>query len=77
MSVITTCVKIIRAPYNAAIIAYERMSFYAYLSILEAVLQLGIVFLLIANNSDRLILYSILLLQTCIAKIVYDFAIIF
>ena len=61
LSVITTCVKIIRAPYNAAIIAYERMSFYAYLSILEAVLQLGIVFLLIAYNSDRLILYSILL----------------
>lgn len=69
LSVITTCVKIIRAPYNAAIIAYERMSFYAYLSILEAVLQLGIVFLLIAYNSDRLILYSILL---CIVAIVVN-----
>lgn len=69
LSVITTCIKIIRAPYNAAIIAYERMSFYAYLSIFEAVLQLGIVFLLIAYNSDRLILYSILL---CIVAIVVN-----
>jgi len=66
LSVFTTCVKIIRAPYNAAIIAYERMSFYAYLSILEAVLQLLIVFLLEKMQNDRLIMYGILLLVVAI-----------
>ena len=69
LSILITCIKIIRAPYNAAIIAHERMSFYAYLSIFEATLQLGIVFLLMAFNSDRLILYSILL---CVAAIVVN-----
>ena len=60
-SILTTCTKITRTPYNAAIIAHENMSFYAYLSILEAVLQLGIVFMLMMFDSDRLVLYSFLL----------------
>ena len=66
LSVLTTCVKIIRAPYNAAIIAYERMSFYAYLSIIEAVLQLFIVYLLKILTFDRLVMYGILLLAVSV-----------
>lgn len=66
LSILTTCVKIIRAPYNAAIIAYEKMSFYAYLSILEAVLQLLIVYLLRIMPFDSLIMYSLLLLFVAI-----------
>lgn len=69
LSILTTCVKIIRAPYNAAIVAHERMSFYAYLSIFEAILQLGIVFMLMSYSADRLILYSILL---CFVAIVVN-----
>ena len=69
LSILTTCVKIIRTPYNAAIIANERMSFYAYLSIFEALLQLGIIFLLLVSNTDRLILYSILL---CIVAVIVN-----
>lgn len=69
LSILTTCVKIIRAPYNAAIIAHEKMSFYAYLSIFEAILQLGIVFLLMICNSDKLVLYGILL---CVVAIVVN-----
>lgn len=61
LSIITACVKIIRTPYNAAIIAHERMSFYAYLSIFEGILQLGVAFLLMGCHLDRLIFYSILL----------------
>lgn len=34
-SVFTFCINILRVPYQAAIIAYERMAFYAYLSIVE------------------------------------------
>lgn len=69
LSILTTCVKIIRAPYNAAIIAHEKMSFYAYLSIFEAILQLGIVFMLMSYSADRLILYSILL---CIVALIVN-----
>lgn len=61
-SVLTCCVNILRIPYNATIIAYEKMSFYAYVSILEVFLKLSVVFLLVFSNGDRLILYSILML---------------
>ena len=60
-SILTFCVNIIRAPYHAAIIAYERMTFYAYISIVEAVLQLAVVYLLSISLNDKLIIYAGLL----------------
>ncbi|MEC4086892.1 MATE family efflux transporter [Myroides odoratimimus] len=58
-TVLTFLFNIIQVPYNALIIARERMQVYAYVSIIEAILKLGIVFLLVLGN-DKLILYSIL-----------------
>lgn len=60
-TILSTCMSIIRTPYNAAIIAHERMSFYAYISIFEVILRLLIVFLLPLVDFDRLIFYSILM----------------
>lgn len=59
-SIFGCLVNIIRVPYQASIIAYERMSFYAYMGILEAALKLVIVYLLLIFSVDKLILYSIL-----------------
>lgn len=65
LSVVTTCVNIMRVPYHAVVIAYEKMSFFAYVSIAETVLKLLIVYmLLVSGEVDRLILYSILLTIT-------------
>ena len=58
-SILTFAVNIIRTPYNASIIAYERMSFYAYISIIEVVLKLIIVYAIVIF-ADRLIAYSVL-----------------
>ncbi|MDM1094744.1 oligosaccharide flippase family protein [Myroides odoratimimus] len=58
-SVLTFLFNIVQVPYNALIIARERMQVYAYVSVLEAILKLGIVFFLVFGN-DKLILYSIL-----------------
>lgn len=44
--VLTLVADMVRMPYEAVIVAKERMSFYAVVSLLEAVLLLGIVFLL-------------------------------
>ena len=60
-SVLCMLCKIVRIPYNACVMAYERMSFYAYASIIEAILSLVIVYLLLQSSIDRLILYSMLL----------------
>ena len=59
LSLIGCCVNILRIPYNACIIAYERMSFYAYASIIEAILKLSVVFLLLISFRDKLIEYSV------------------
>jgi O-antigen/teichoic acid export membrane protein len=61
LSVITTMIGIVRVPYNASIIAHERMNIYAYFSIIEVSLQLAIVYLLLVGNFDKLILYATLI----------------
>lgn len=58
-SVLTFLLNIIQVPYNALIIARERMNVYAYVSILEVIFKLLIVFLLVYGD-DKLVLYSIL-----------------
>lgn len=61
LSIITFCIHFFNIPYTAMIIAYERMSAFAYISILEAILKLGIVFLLMVISWDKLILYALLM----------------
>lgn len=58
-TIIASIINILRTPYNATIIAYERMSFYAYVSIVEVVLKLLIVYL-VYLFADRLISYAAL-----------------
>lgn len=61
-SIITVLVFIISAPYNALIVAHERMGAFAYISIFEVVAKLLVVlFLTWVNSFDRLILYAVLL----------------
>lgn len=64
-SVITFCINLISIPYNAAIVAYEKMSAFAYISILEVLLKLGAVYALYVIVFDSLIVYSIFML--CVA----------
>lgn len=72
MSIITCCIGIVRVPYNALIIAYERMGVFAYLSILEAAISLAIAFILVNADIDRLKLYAMLMmLSMLIVSIAY------
>lgn len=61
-SIISTVVMIVSVPYNAAIIAHEKMSAFAYISVLEVVLKLVIVYLLVIFPVDKLILFAFLIL---------------
>lgn len=60
LSLISAIVGIIQAPFNAAIIAHERMHVYAYISIWDVVAKLIIVYLLTVIAIDKLKLYSLL-----------------
>lgn len=59
-SVFSTLLGIMLVPYNATIIAHERMGFYAWASVGNAILRLLIVYMLYIGNFDKLILYAIL-----------------
>ena len=61
-SIISTVIMIVSVPYNAAIIAHEKMSAFAYISVLEVVLKLAIVYMLVVFSIDKLILYAFLIL---------------
>ena len=61
-SIISTMATIIKTPYNATIIAYERMNIFAFIEILNTCLKLGIVYILVGVLWDKLILYAMLML---------------
>ena len=72
-SVFSFLLGIIQVPYNALIIARERMNVYAYVSILEVILKLIIVFLLVYLGNDKLITYAILtFVVSFIIRIIYQ-----
>lgn len=61
LSLLTTIIAIMSYPYNAVIVAHEKMSAFAYISIIEGILKLLIVYILLLGGMDRLVLYAILL----------------
>ena len=61
-SIVTTVIAVISTPYNSLIIAHEKMDVFAYVSIVEVVLKLAIVFLLVYIPYDKLMIYAILLM---------------
>ncbi len=61
LSMLTTFFQITQVPYNSMIVAYERMNVYAYVSIIEAVSKLSIVYLLQIFWGDKLEVYAVLM----------------
>lgn len=71
-SVITFILNLVSVPYNGCIIAHERMTAFAYISIFEVFLKLSSVLLLYLSYTDNLILYSVLLtLSALIVRLIY------
>lgn len=74
-SLLTTIIMLMTVPYNADIIAHEKMSAFAYFSILEVILKLSIVFIIQLVETNRLILYAILIagiqISICLCYIIY------
>ena len=59
-AVASTVLLIMQAPYASAVMAYERMNYYAYVGIFDVLIKLLIAYLLTKSNSDRLLLYGFL-----------------
>ena len=59
-------VNLLAVPYNAAIIAHERMSAFAVISLGEALLKLGVALLLYVSPFDKLVSYAVLMLAVAV-----------
>ena len=67
-SIFAFLLNIICLPYNAVIIAFERMKAFAYISLFDAIIKLSISYLLFLVASDRLIVYAVLLLVLALSE---------
>lgn len=61
-SVLTCLISVMQTTMTASIISYEKMSVYAYLSIIDALIKLGVVFVLRLFTIDKLWLYGLLIM---------------
>jgi len=74
-SLLTTCFNVISAPYNAAIIACEKMSIYAYIGVVEVFLKLSAALSIVLISKDKLIAYGALL--SFVAFLICSFYIVY
>lgn len=72
LALLTFSIQILSIPYSAAIIAHEKMSVFAVISILEATLRLGGVMLISFISSDALILYGIVVALVGVVSLVMN-----
>ncbi len=61
-SIATLMISVTQVPYNASIFGHERMNAYAYISIFEVLLKLGVVIMLQYLFSDKLLAYGIMMM---------------
>lgn len=60
-SLFTFILNVINVPYNGAIIAYEKMSAFAYFSIFDAIMKLLICYVIVMTAIDKLVMYALLM----------------
>lgn len=73
LSIFTFIINLISVPYNAVIIAHEKMSVFAYIGIFEGLSKLLIAFVISISPIDHLISYSVLMCSIAIAvRLVYE-----
>ena len=63
-SVVSLVLSVITVPYNACTISHEKMTFFAWVSILDAILKLAFAFAIMVAPYDRLSFYALLIMLT-------------
>lgn len=73
-AILTFVLNLLSVPYNAAIIAHEKMSAFAYISVVEVSLKLIFVYMLMISPFDRLETYAVLLLLVgAVIRFIYGY----
>lgn len=73
-SLVTFIISLISIPYNSTLVAHEKMSAFAYISIFEVVMKLLIVYSLYISPFDKLKTYVVLLLLlSAVIRFIYGY----
>lgn len=71
ISVLSSVIMIMTSPFDALVIAHERMGFYAFTAVLNSILKLIIIFLIPLFHSENVVVYATLLLVvSCIIRFI-------
>ena len=71
-SIFSFLASVIVVPFNACIIAHEKMSVFAWISIVDAIMKLIVIASLLLVNTDKLILYAVILFfQSSLTQFMY------
>lgn len=71
-SIFTFFIQIVTVPFRSLIIAFERMSAFAYFGIIEVILKLVVAYLLFVAESSKLILYALLLMVVALSVLLMN-----
>lgn len=71
-SLITFFIQLVTVPFRSLIIAYERMSAFAYFGVIEVMLKLAMAYLLFVAESSKLTLYALLLMVVAISVLLMN-----
>lgn len=72
-TIIATLLTTINVPYNASIIAHEKINVYAIVQIIDAILKLAIVIVLQWVSYDKLLFYGSLILLVTVFNVAYNY----
>jgi len=72
VSILSFCLSLLSVPYNAALIAHEKMAVFSYVSVIEVVLKLAVAYSIYLFRSNRLIAYALMLFAvSAIIQVIY------
>ena len=69
LSLVAFVLNIMLAPYTAAVMAHERMNFYAIISVCDVIIKLGGVLIIPLLEGDTLILYGIIMASVALINL--------
>lgn len=72
-TVITAVLSTVNVPYNACIIAHEKINVFALLQVIDALLKLGIVYVIQIAPYDKLIFYAMLMLLVIVFNFLFNY----
>ena len=73
-SIISFLCTILSSPFNAAIIAREKMGVYAYVSIAESLLKLALIYSILILGGDKLIIYGFFMMLVAVSVFIFYMA---